>query len=150
MPDKSRDYELELFNVMNAIGDIELEMSEEELLDELRREGKDIEKQAEHVREAFRMAIREYRKAPLLEAQKKYEEHLSRIVTRDFKLPETAVERRNLLSGLFARKPEFRELLTAQHREFKDVTDADVESYLKQLIELGALESESQEEESEP
>ena len=150
MPDKSRDYELELFNVMSAIGDIELKMSEEELLDEFRQEGKNIESEAERVREVFRMAIKEYRKAPLLAAQKKYEEHLSRLVTRDFNLPETADERRNLLSGLLARKPEFGSLLTAQHRDFKDVTDADVENYLKQLIELGALESESQEEESEP
>jgi len=149
MPDKSRDYELELFNVMNAIGDIELEMSEEELFDELREEGADIEKQAEHVREVFKMAIKEYRQTPLREAQRKYQEHSSRIATRDFKLPHTAPERRNLLSGFLARKPEFGALLTAQHRDFKDVTDADVESYLKQLMELGALESESQEEESE-
>jgi hypothetical protein len=148
--DKSRDYELELFNVMNAIGDLEFEMPEDELLDELRQEGTDIERQAEHVREVFKMAIKEYRQTPLRGAQRKYEDHLSKIATRDFKLPQTAPERRNLLSGLFARKPEFRELLTAQHRDFKDVTDADVESYLKQLIELGALESESQEEESEP
>jgi hypothetical protein len=150
MPDKSRDYELELFNVMNAIGDIELELSEEELLDQLRQEGTDIEQEAEHVREVFKMAIKEYRQTPLREAQKKYEEHLSKIATRDFKLPHTAPERRNLLSGLLARKPEFGALLTAQHRDFKDVTDADVESYLKQLIELGVLENESQQEESEP
>jgi hypothetical protein len=149
MPDKSRDYELELFNVMSAMGDIEFEMSEEELLDELRQEGKDIEKEAEYVREVFKTAIKEYRQAPLREAQKKYEEHLSKIETRDFELPETAPERRNLLSGLLARKPEFGSLLTAQHRDFKDVTDADVESYLKQLIELGALESESEQEDSE-
>ena len=149
MPDKSRDYELELFNVMSAMGDIEFEMSEEELLDEIRQEGKDIEKEAEYVREVFKTAIKEYRQAPLREAQKKYEDHLSKIEMRDFELPGTAPERRNLLSGLLARKPEFGSLMTAQHRDFKDVTDADVESYLKQLIELGALESES-EEDSEP
>jgi hypothetical protein len=150
MPDKSRDYELELFNVMSAMGDIEFEISDEELLDELRQEGKDIEKEAEHVREVFRMAIKEYRQVPLREAQKKYEEHLSKIATRDFELPQTASERRTLLSGLLARKPEFGSLLTAQHRDFKDVTDADVESYLRQLIELGALESESGKEDFEP
>lgn len=150
MPNKSRDYELELFNVMNALGDLEWEMSESELLHELRDEGKDLETEADLVRGLFRMAIKEYRQAPLREAQKKYELRVSKIVKRDFSLPESAAERRNLLSGFLTRKPEFgSSLLTAQHREFKDLTDADVESYLRQLMELGAFENSSETEDQE-
>lgn len=150
MPNKSRDYELELFNVMNALGDVEWEMPENELLDEFRKEGKDVEAEAEHVRQLFSGAIKEYRQAPLREAQRKYEQHVSKIVERDFRLPESAIERRNLLSEFLARKPEFgSSLLTAQHRDFKDLTDTDVESYLKQLMELGAFETSSEKEERE-
>ena len=148
MSNKSRDYDLELFNVMNALGDVEWEMSEDELVAELRAEGEDIETEGEHVREAFRTAIKEYRKAPLRAAQKKYEQHLAEILKKNFHLPDSAAERRNLLSRYLASKPEFSSsLLTAQHREFKDLTDTDVESYLKQLMELGALDSFSEGEE---
>lgn len=150
MPNKSRDYELELFNVMNALADVEWEMPESELLDEFRKEGKDVEGEAERIRQLFSRAIKEYRQAPLIEAQRKYQEHISKIVKRDFSLPVSAVERRNLLSGLLARKPELgSSLFTAQHRDFRDLTDADVESYLKQLIELGAFETSSEKEDRE-
>ena len=145
MPNKSRDYDLELFNVMNALADVEWEMPDNELLDEFLTEGKDAEAEADRIRQLFSSAIKEYRQAPLREAQRKYEQHVSKILHRDFSLPESAIERRNLLSGFLARKPEIRSsLLTAQHREFRDLTDADIESYLKQLMELGAFDTASE------
>ncbi len=150
MSNKSRDYELELFNVMNALGDVEWEMAEDELLDEFRVEGKDVEAEAGHIRRLFSAALKEYRQAPLREAQRKYEQHVAKIVKRNIRLPESAIERRTLLGGFLARKPEIgSSLLTAQHRDFKDLTDADVESYLTQLIELGALENSAETEDRE-
>lgn len=106
MSNKSRDYELELFNVMNALGDVEWEMAEDELLDEFRVEGKDVEAEAGHIRRLFSAALKEYRQAPLREAQRKYEQHVAKIVKRNIRLPESAIERRTLLGGFLARKPE--------------------------------------------
>ena len=151
MPNRSRDYELELFNVMNALADVEWEMSESEILDELRGDGRDLETEAESVREIFRRAVKEFRQAPLRDAQKRYEQRVSNICKRDFRLPNSASERRELLSAFMAQTPDFgNSILTAQHREFKDLTDIDVESYLNQLMELGAIESSSAKEDSEP
>jgi hypothetical protein len=40
-----------------------------------------------------------------------------------------------------SRKPEIgAALLTAQHREFQDLTDADIQSFLEQLGALGVLD----------
>ena len=42
---------------------------------------------------------------------------------------------------MMSRKPEIgAALLTAQHREFKDLTDADIQSCLEQLGALGVLD----------
>jgi hypothetical protein len=62
--------------------------------------------------------------------------------TRWVDLPDTAEERRALLGGLLARHPRMEAaLVTVQHREFKELTDADVESCLAQLAELGVLDA---------
>ena len=61
----------------------------------------------------------------------------------DFPLPRSADERREMLNAFFASRPDIGSaLLTAQHREFSELTDADVEDTLRQLKELGALDDE--------
>lgn len=150
MPNKPRNYEAELFNVMNTLGESEWEMSDEEVLKEVREEGEDPEKEAERIRDIFRRAFKEHQQAPLREAQKKYEEHLTSMFKKDVSLPPSPEERRNLLDGFLASRPDLSSaLLTGAHREFKDLTDADVESYIKQLTELGAFESPSETEDQE-
>jgi hypothetical protein len=56
-------------------------------------------------------------------------------------LPESATERRQLLRGVLRERPEFQEIvMTAQHREFSELTDDDVASFLRQLKILGLLD----------
>jgi len=45
-----------------------------------------------------------------------------------------------LFSFVVTKQPQYAELFTAQHREFTDLTDTDIESYLEDLDELGVLE----------
>jgi len=62
-------------------------------------------------------------------------------------LPKSLTECRELLRRVFEAKPEFGEaLLTAQHREFRSLSDEDVMSYLKELQSLGVLEKLKKEE----
>jgi glucan phosphorylase len=144
MSDKPRNYEEELSNIMNAMAESEWELSDEEVLEEARERGEDPESEAERIKDIFRRIFKEHQQAPLREAQRQYEERLSSMFNKETVLPSTPEERRDLLDGFLARMPEYGSaLLTAQHREFKDLTDSDVESLLKQLIELGALDSTS-------
>jgi hypothetical protein len=56
-------------------------------------------------------------------------------------LPESAEERRHLLQGVLRERPQFQEIvMTAQHREFGELTDEDVTSFLRQLRILGLLD----------
>ncbi len=70
-----------------------------------------------------------------------YESSVTAISSRTYNLPRDNSERRTLLNAVLAQKPDLQSLaLTAQHRELKDLTDADIESFLKQLAELGLLD----------
>ena len=47
-----------------------------------------------------------------------------------------------MLLGFLNNNPDVgNAILTTQHRGFEELSDEDVESYLKQLFELGALKS---------
>jgi hypothetical protein len=143
MADQKRDYDAELFNVMNALAESEWALTDEELLNDALGRGDDIEKEAEQVKGIFRRALKDHRQAPLREAQKKYEARMATIFKEEVSLPQSAEERRDMLNAFFASRPEIGSaLLTAQHREFSELTDSDVESLLRQLKELGALDDE--------
>lgn len=140
MADKPRNYDEELFRIMNGLAESTLEASDEEVDEELREEGDAPERVADEVRGVIRRAIKGHRQRNLLAAQKKYEERLASIDKKKYSLPDSEEERRSLLIGLLTTNPAARSLLTAQNRNFTDLPDSEVISYLKQLYELGAIE----------
>ena len=139
MADKTRNYDEELAKIMNALAESTLEISEEELEEELREEGDAPERVAEEVRGVLRRAVKAHQQRNLLAAQKKYEDRLLHLEKKKYSLPDSVEEQRNLLMGLLATNSNVRTLLTAQNRDFTDLPDSEVTSYLKQLHELGAL-----------
>src|SRR3982750_4104935 len=143
MADQKRDYDAELFNVMSALAETEWEMTNEEVIEDARERGEDIDKEAEQVKDIFRRALKEHRLAPLREAQQKYKDRVASMFKEEISLPQSAEERRDILDAFFASRPEIGSaLLTAQHREFSELTDSDVENLLRQLKELGAMDNE--------
>ncbi len=141
MPKELRNYEDELRAIMDALAESVAELSDEEILAETRAEGQDPNLAAEHVRQVLRTAAKVYQQRLLREARAQYERRVAAMREGKYSLPDSPEERRRLLADVFDRKPDIRSgLLTAQHREFSSLTDADVESYLKQLQELGVLD----------
>jgi hypothetical protein len=124
---------------MNALAESTSEISEEELDEALREEGDAPERVAEEVRDVLRRAVKAHQQRNLLAAQKKYEDRLLHLDKRNYSLPDSVEEQRKLLMGLLATNSNVRSLLTAQHRDFTDLPDSEITSYLKQLHELGAL-----------
>lgn len=147
MADDARNYDEELARIMNGLAESTLEMSDEEMEEELRQEGDAPERVADEVRGVLRRAVKAHRQRNLLAAQKKYEDRLLRLGEKQYTLPDSAEGRRGLLVGLLAGNPDVRSLLTAQNRDFTDLPDSEVTSYLKQLHELGALDDPAGEEE---
>lgn len=148
MADK-RNYDEELARIMNGLAESTLEMSDEELEEELREEGDAPERVAEDVRGVLRRAVKAHRQKNLLAAQKKYEERLIHLEKKKYSLPDSIEEQRGLLMGLLAGNSNVRSLLTAQNRDFTDLPDSEVTSYLKQLYELGAIDDLAGEKEEE-
>jgi hypothetical protein len=139
MDDKGRNYDEELARIMNGLAESTLNMSDEELDKELREEGEEPERVVEEVRDVIRRAVKSHRQRNLLAAQRKYEDRILYLEKKKYSLPESVAEQRSLLTGLLANNANVRSLLTAQHRDFTDLPDSEVTSYLKQLNELGAL-----------
>lgn len=59
--------------------------------------------------------------------------------SRDYSLPESIQNKRDLLKSVFSKNPQFQSILTAAARDFRDLSDEDVDLMLRQLYELGAL-----------
>jgi hypothetical protein len=140
MADRDRNYDEELARIMNGLAESTLGISDEEMGEELREEGDVPERVADEVRGVLRRAVKAHRQRDLLAAQRRYEERLRHLGKKRYSLPESAEGRRDLLMGLLASNPNVRSLLTAQNRDFTDLPDTEVTSYLEQLYELGALD----------
>jgi len=141
MAEKPRDYEAELRAIMDALAESVAEVPDSDLLAEAREAGEDPALTAERVRAVLKRAAKDYDQRLLREAKKAYEERLKSIQARPYVLPKTPASRRNLFTAVMTRKPQIGQaLLTAQHREFKDLTDTDIQSFLEQLAALGVLD----------
>jgi len=119
---------------MNALGESVLEMSD-----------KDIEEEfgsmpLPRTLEIVKAAAKSYSQEKLRAARTQYQEASNAIQANSFELPPSAADRRALLDALLASQlTQSLGSLTAQFRELTAVSDADVESTLKQLGALGIL-----------
>ena len=142
MSEKPRDHEVELRALTDAMAESVAEASDEEILNEAREAGEDPTAAAEEVRAILRNTVKAYEQRHLREAEKAYERHVESIQRRPVALPKTSESRRKLLTFVMMRKPDLSLALalTFQNREFKEWTDADIQSCLEQLGALGVLD----------
>jgi hypothetical protein len=131
----------ELCNVMDTVSDPVLQMSDTEILAEAVQSGEDPEETAAQMKALLLSAVKNYRQRRLGAAQEQYEREAHTSRQQKSNLPSSAEERRMLLSLVCRQTPEIgAALLTLQHRDLGELTDADVESSLEELQELGALD----------
>jgi Fic family protein len=139
MADKIRNYEEELAKIMNGLAESTLDLPENEIDEELRKEGDDPRLVAEEVRGVLRRAVKAHRQRHLIDAQKRYNERVLNLEKKEYSLPDSVEERQSLLIALLTNNPEIGSLLTAQNRDFTDLPDSEVTSYLNQLQELDVM-----------
>ncbi len=128
-----KQYDDELDRIMSCLAESVTQMSDEQVKQEY---GHEPESSAKAILKA---ALKDFDQAKLREARAKYELATKDLAQRSYNLPSTAPERRSLLSAFLSQRPDMRSAFTAQHREFEDLTDSDVESFLKQLADLGMI-----------
>jgi hypothetical protein len=139
MPDDRRDYDKEYQALMDALAESVLRESPEELVKDVRADGVDPDEYAEKLRQAMLDAVKAYQQQALHLARRSYKDSVAKYEQHKIHLPNSREKRREIFQRAIQRDPEFGEQLTMQHRDFTDLTDDDVESYLRQLHELGAL-----------
>jgi hypothetical protein len=133
-------HEQELMRVMFGLSESVAEAPPSEVLEEAGRNGVNLLDEAEEVRGILRSAGRQHLRRKLQESREAYELALEEMKGQEYDLPVTAGERRRLLNAILRERPDFEPIvITAQHRDFTELTDDDVRSFLKQLKSLGLL-----------
>ena len=140
MSDRNGRHQSALAGLMNSLADAALSQTDEELHAEAASSGEEPAFAASEVRDLLRSASKSYRQRHLRAAALEYQKRVASLKRGWIDLPETAGDRRSLLASVFAMNPRMESaFLTLQHREFKELSDTDVESCLVQLRELGVL-----------
>lgn len=94
---------------------------------------------AEGVRHLLLNQVAFYKRELISEALVEYEMARTKFESHQAALPTDPQARRALLQSILSRSTEYQPLLTLQHRDFRTLSDEDVESLLKQLDILGAI-----------
>ncbi|HBP88868.1 MAG TPA: hypothetical protein DD706_14370 [Nitrospiraceae bacterium] len=138
-----RKYDEELRALFEELAEIEAQSSDDEILAMAQEDGENPQLAAQQIRNLFQNKVKAYQQRALHAAQEKYRQQIQSLYQNSFKLPKSIQEKRNLLVRVFSLEPDMEAaLLTAQHREFKNLTNEDIEGYLNQLLELGVLDQE--------
>jgi hypothetical protein len=124
--------------IFDSTTDSLTEASDQDILDEARLQGLDPDAEATRVKALMLETVRAFQQRALREARKAYDAQSAQ-TAKQHSIPNTPSERRELFSFVLTRQPQYAELFTAQHREFTDLTDSDIETYLEDLAELGVL-----------
>lgn len=130
----------ELQTLMAGMVESVLSASDEEILQEAKEQGLDPDKIATKTKDTLLAAVKESKLRKLREARRQYERSVAAIASRKVTLPSTPADRRTLLAAVLARNASIQTgILTAQYRELREMTDADVERLLLELDALGLL-----------
>lgn len=139
---KADNSEKELAAIWNAFAEVIAQSSDEEILAEAREEGRDPQETGKRVRSLLKNAVKAYQQTKLRAAEERYKQRVIKLSHAKPSLPKSPEERRALLSKILARVPEMRSaLVTTQFREFESIPDADVESFLQQMMDLGVIDA---------
>ena len=115
------------------------EAPDAEIVEECKVEGESVEQVADHMRDVLRSAWKGFQQRSLREAREKYQRTTSALKATPIQLPVTAAERRQMFTGVLARRPEVGKTIHMQFRDFNQMSDEDVETCLQQFAQLGLL-----------
>ena len=129
-------------NLQSLLDDVEksiLEASDEEILQEARDDGENIETLVSDVSQIISNSINGSRKLKLRTAREAYERAVQSRQSGSNVIPDSASERRKMLKQLISAPNNIPAEITVVFREGQDLSDEDVESLLENLLELGLI-----------
>lgn len=127
----------EYFNMMTALADAVVEMSDAEIDEEIKEDGNDTEE----IRQVLLNSVKLAKQHALREARNQYTSSLQTFQNLTFELPPTPSEKRDLLQSMLGSISQTQQLaLTGQFREFEKLADEDLDGILLQLFALQSAE----------
>lgn len=139
MAQEKRDFDAELWHIMDALADSVLDASDEEVREEVRADGEDPTDLAGRTKSTLLSAVRVHRRRELAKARRDYDSRVAATQFEEANIPESPQECRELLASILAAEPQLQQGLTLQFRDFTTVPDEDVFSCLRQMQSLGIL-----------
>lgn len=141
MKDNNKVDDLKFQKLMDALAESVLELSDEEVLEEMVLNGEDPEAVAAEVRQVLDEGLLKFKKQRLQEFKKQHAEQRAQLEKRVISIPDSPEERRSLLESVFNRMPEYKQPeLTAQYRNLSGIDDQEIEELLRELGQLGVLD----------
>ena len=126
--------------LVHLLAESAFDAGDEEIAEDMEILGEDLDENAERLRAKMLEAAERGRKQRLKVWRKRWKRHAAKIQELDHGLPETPADRLDLLYTALENEPAARQQITVQHKDLKELTDADVTRFLNQLAELGALD----------
>jgi hypothetical protein len=132
-----RNLDDELWNLMSALADSVFEADDEAILEEAERTAVS----AEETRLLLLESVKAKRQERRQEARASYVERVASIQKKkSSRIPRVTEEQRAFLFDILNTRPAVAAAMTAQFRDFRELSDEDVLSYLKHLEELGVID----------
>jgi hypothetical protein len=123
--------------VQSVVEDLD-RLSDDEMLSELLEAGLDPTEVAARTRSVLLEAERAFRRSRLAKVRESLAAAGEKLATAGRAwMPSSPGARRELLDAILGRHPGLQPALTVQFRDFRELTDEDVESILLQIHELG-------------
>lgn len=126
----------EALNVLEALADSVEDMSDVEILEEFRREGRDPEVDAKELQQGLIAFVTSHQRQVLREQHTQAHQKITR---SERSLPESSAARRILLRRALEKAPPG---LTVQGRNLEEIPDDELVSWLIELAALGCLPDE--------
>lgn len=137
MLNEKRKYQDELANIMNNLAESVLDMSDEEIDEEIKEEGDNTEA----VRQILLNSVKSCRQKSLHEARLRFETNSRLFQETRYDMPESPEEKRILIQAMLGNAAMQNQTgVTMQFRDFESLPDEDLDGILQQLYALKAIE----------
>lgn len=130
---KNDKHQNDLANIWNALADSVLEMTGEEIEEEILEDGNDMAA----VRQILLNSVKDCRQKNLRDARERYEKKIFSFQETKYDLPESPSEKRSLIQAMLgSMASQHQGQLTAQFRDFENLPDEDLDGILQQIFAL--------------
>ena len=132
--------EKSMLEFLEALADNVDSLSDDEVLAEAYEEGDSPGDIANQTRFRLQSAVKKFKQRALIAAKEQHQQRTAQFAAMRVHLPTSPAERRQLLGAVIEQHQQAGRMLIAQHRDFKELTDEDVESWLQQFVALGLVD----------